>query len=65
VPHLRGELPDNVSVFDNVQGMKGGLHLWADVLPGVIPVKPERSASKRKPRTPKSAAAPSPTSNGA
>ena len=31
--NLRAKLPDNVSVFDNVQGMKGGLHLWQDGLP--------------------------------
>jgi polyphosphate glucokinase len=62
VPHLRATLPDNVSVFDNVQGMKGGLHLWRDVLPALAQPAP---ATKRKPRAPNPPAAPSPASNGA
>jgi polyphosphate glucokinase len=64
VPHLRAKLPDNVSVFDNVQGMKGGLHLWQDVLPSVGQPEPKQASAKRSKPAPKPAA-PSPTSNGA
>jgi polyphosphate glucokinase len=64
VPHLRAKLPDDVSVFDNVQGMKGGLHLWQDVLPSVAQPEPERASAKRSKPAPKPAA-PSPSSNGA
>ena len=65
VPHLRAKLPDNVSVFDNVQGMKGGLHLWQDVLPSAASAPPVTAPSKHKSRAPNPSAAPSPTSNGA
>jgi polyphosphate glucokinase len=64
VPHLRAKLPDNVSVFDNVQGMKGGLHLWQDVLPSAPATAPARPPARRSKPALKHAA-PSPTSNGA
>jgi polyphosphate glucokinase len=60
-PQLRGKPPENVSVFDNVQGMKGGIRLWEEHLPSAAPA-PTRA--RRSHHTPK-AAAPSPTSNGA
>jgi polyphosphate glucokinase len=28
--HIRGKLPKNVRLFDNVDGMKGGIRLWED-----------------------------------
>jgi polyphosphate glucokinase len=28
--HIKVDLPENVSLFDNVDGMTGGIHLWED-----------------------------------
>ena len=28
--HLKGSLPDNVRLFENVEGMTGGIRLWED-----------------------------------
>jgi polyphosphate glucokinase len=65
VPHLRAKMPDNVSVFDNVQGMKGGLHLWQAELPSAAPPALSVPATPKRVKAAAKTAAPSPTSNGA
>jgi|RhiMethySRZTD1v2_1073278.scaffolds.fasta_scaffold14955_6 polyphosphate glucokinase len=45
VGELKGKLPKDASVFDNVQGMKGGIRLWQGQLPARARPAPETNAS--------------------
>jgi polyphosphate glucokinase len=50
VTEFKGTLPDNASVFDNVQGMKGGLRLWEAELPArARPVRVEATSERGVP----------------
>jgi polyphosphate glucokinase len=55
-PELKGKLPDEVSVFDNVQGMKGGLLLWRHEVPPRV--HPKRKAASKAATAPESGAPP-------